>query len=249
MGAGPVTVSVVSHGHGAMLPALLADLAACPEVGSVIVTRNIAEPDLKIIRAGWQINVDNPLPRGFGANHNAAFRRSATPFFAILNPDVRLERNPFPALLAEIEGPNIALCAPAVVNPSGVLEDSAREFPSPFDLLLKLFSRYEGRLDFRLGDSPRPAPWVAGMFMLIRREDFLKQSGFDERYFLYYEDVDLCARLWKSGRRVMLCPNVHVIHDARRASRRDARHMLWHARSMARYFRRHWRYAMRRSVE
>lgn len=53
------------------------------------------------------------------------------------------------------------------------------------------------------------------------------------------EDVDLCARLWRSGRRVMLCPAVRVVHDARRASRRDLRHMRWHAASMARYFRKH----------
>lgn len=237
---GPViTVSIVSHGHGALLPGLLEDLAACPEVSSVILTRNIPEPDIIAARSERLTVIDNPRPQGFGANHNAAFRAAHTPFFLVLNPDVRLAGNPFPALLACLEDERVALCAPAVVNPAGALEDSARRFPSLADLTLKALGRYDGRLQYALGDPPRTAPWVAGMFMLIRGTDYADLGGFDEGFFLYYEDVDLCARLWRSGRRVMLCPAVRVVHDARRASRRDLRHMRWHAVSMARYFRRH----------
>lgn len=237
---GPViTVSIVSHGHGALLPGLLADLAACPEVSAVVLTRNIPEPDIAFAQTECLMLIDNPLPKGFGANHNAAFRAARTPFFLVLNPDVRLEGNPFPALLACLADERFALCAPAVVNPAGALEDSARQFPSLADLALKALGRYDGRVHYALGDPPRAVPWVAGMFMLVRRTDYADLGGFDEGFFLYYEDVDLCARLWRSGRRVMLCPTVRVVHDARRASRRDLRHMRWHAASMARYFYKH----------
>lgn len=236
---GSVTVSIVSHGHGALLPGLLDDLAACPEVSRVILTRNIPEPDIAAALTKHVILIDNPRPQGFGANHNAAFRHARTPFFVIINPDVRFAGNPFPALLACMEAEQVALCAPAVVNPDGAQEDSARLFPSPVDLMLKALGRYDGRLRYALGDPPRSAPWVAGMFMLIRVKDYAELDGFDEDFFLYYEDVDLCARLWRSGRWVMLCPAVHVVHDARRASRRNLRHMCWHAASMARYLRKH----------
>lgn len=236
---GPVTVSIVSHGHGALLPGLLDDLAACPEVSAVILTRNIPEQDNATAWSDRLAVINNPRPKGFGANHNAAFLTARTPFFLVLNPDVRLDSNPFPALLACLDDPRVALCAPAVVNPTDVLEDSARRFPSLIDLGLKALGRHDGRLRYALGDPPQTAPWVAGMFMLVRSTDYADLGGFDEGFFLYYEDVDLCARLWRSGRRVMLCPAVHVVHDARRASRRDLRHMRWHAASMARYFRKH----------
>lgn len=244
----PITVSIVSHSHGSLLPPLLDDLAACPEVGRIILTRNVPEPSFVRTQSDALSVVENQRPQGFGVNHNAAFARTTTPYFAILNPDVRLTGNPFPGLLHCMAEGDAALCAPAVVDPAGRLEDSAREFPGPADLLLKLFGLYDGRLRYAIGDASLPAPWVAGMFMLVRREDFAGQAGFDEKFFLYYEDVDLCARFWKSGRPVMLCPKVHVIHDARRASRRDIRHVRWHAASMARYFRKHWRYAMSRKI-
>lgn len=245
---GQITVSIVSHGHGALLPGLLSDLAACPEVASVIVTRNIPETPLEIVRPGWQVTIDNTNPKGFGANHNAAFQYVQTPYFAVLNPDIRLVGNPFPVLLESLERGGAALCAPAVINPAGGLEDSARHFPSIVELALKALRRYDGRLHYALGDSPLQAPWVAGMFMLLSSPTYAALNGFDEGFFLYYEDVDLCARIWKSVRRVMLCPAVHVIHDARRASRRNPRHMAWHAASMARYFRKHFWLAFQRSV-
>jgi GT2 family glycosyltransferase len=217
-------------------------------VASVIVTRNITEPSLEVVRPGWLVIIDNLHPKGFGANHNAAFQHAHTPYFAVLNPDIRLVGNPFPALLECMENDTVARCAPAVVNPAGGMEDSARQFPSLVDLVLKALHRYEGRLHYELGDPPLPAPWVAGMFMLLRSSNYTALGGFDEGFFLYYEDVDLCARSWNAGQNVMLCPSVHVVHDARRASRHNPKHMAWHAASMARYFRKHFRRPYQRPV-
>lgn len=239
MSMGAITISIVSHGHGALLPGLLDDLTACPEVSSVIVTRNIHESDSAFVLPERVTVISNARPKGFGANHNAAFWYAQTPFFLVLNPDVRLDGNPFPDLLACMQDEQVALCAPAVIDVAGAVEDSARHFPSLFNLASKAFRRYDGRVSYALGDPPRTAPWVAGMFMLLRAADYAALGGFDEDFFLYYEDVDLCARLWRTQRQVMLCPAVHVVHDARRASRHNLRHMGWHAASMLRYFRKH----------
>jgi GT2 family glycosyltransferase len=75
--------------------------------------------------------------------------------------------------------------------------------------------------------------------MLFRSEAFADVGGFDERFFLYYEDVDICARLWNAGWKVVLQPSVSVVHDARRSSHRDLRYASLHARSMMLYFSKH----------
>lgn len=239
MTMGEITVSIVSHGHGELVSGLLSDLSVCPEVGHVILTINIPEPEIGDLDRDWVSVVNNRAPQGFGCNHNAAFAQVRTPYFVVLNPDVRLCGNPFPTLLACMEMADAALCAPAVVNPAGGVEDSARYFPTLVNMIMKALRIHDGRLHYSLGDSPMLAPWVAGMFMLFRHDDYAAITGFDEGFFLYYEDVDICARLSRLGRNVMLCPTSRVVHDARRASRRDLRHMTWHARSMARYFRKH----------
>ena len=76
--------------------------------------------------------------------------------------------------------------------------------------------------------------------MLFRSEDFARLKGFDERFFLYYEDVDICIRVWQLSLRVAACPRVSVVHHARRDSRRSLRHLRWHLESMGRYFLKHW---------
>jgi len=237
---GLVTVSIVSHGHGSLVPALLADLASCPEVGRIVLTRNIPEPAYGIAQSDRLVILDNLSPKGFGANHNVAFFQHAkTPYFAVVNPDIRLVGNVFPTLVQGQEEAGVGLTAPAVVSPLGSMEDSARRFPSPGGLLLKALGLDDGRLNYDIQDSCRAAPWVAGMFMLFRSADFAAVQGFDERFFLYYEDVDLCARFWRAGCAIRLCPSVQVVHDARRASRRNPQHMVWHAASMVRYFAKH----------
>lgn len=234
-----VTVSVVSHGHGDLVSRLLSDLAACAQIDRVLLTLNVPEPELESGLSGRVRILKNSRPKGFGANHNAAFQITDSPFFAVLNPDIRLGANPFPGLCSCLEEPTIAMCAPAVVNALGAHEDSARHFPTASNLVRKAFGGHDGRLEYHTDDRPFPVPWVAGMFMLFRSADFAAVSGFDEDFFLYYEDVDLCARLWKRNKAVMVCPAVCVTHDARRASRRSIRHMAWHVRSMVRFFRKH----------
>lgn len=239
MSAAPaVSVSVVSHGQGALVAALLRDLAAHVRTPiEVLVTVNIPE-SLPFETGGWPFPVrliENAARKGFGANHNAAFRASAAPFFCVLNPDIRLARDPFPPLVALAELPRTGVAAPLIRGPGGGIEDSARPFPTPWSILRKA-----------LAGPPPPSPppasgtvrpdWVAGMFMLFRREVYAELGGFDARYFLYYEDVDLCARLRLAGRDVVLTAEAEAVHDARRQSHRDPRYLRWHLGSMLRFF-------------
>lgn len=237
-----VTISIVSHGQADLVRKCLLDLADFPEVARVIVTLNIPESDLDV-PTGLEsrlLTIRNITPQGFGANHNQAFLKCETPFYCVVNPDIRLSKNPFPVLMAEFERKHTAAVGPAVLSPSGQLEDSVRKFPTPLSLCLKMLGRGDGSYQFSIGDETFAADWIGGMFMLFRTEDYKRVGGFDEGFFLYYEDVDICARLWKVGCRVQACPKAQVIHDARRASHRNLRYMRWHVSSLTRYLSKHW---------
>ncbi len=229
-----IAVSIVSHGHGEMVQSLVSQLRECPEVTQVVITRNIPEASLFFADDLVQID-DNPIPKGFGANHNSAFRLCRTSYFCVLNPDIQLQRNPFPTLLDCLEKQNAALAAPLIISPSGAVEDSVRRFPTAYSLLLKAIGGPDGSYLIKEGQPPVFPDWVAGMFMLFKARDFDHVDGFDERYFLYYEDVDICRRISRAGMKIVACPSVIAIHNARRASHRNIRHLRWHLASMVRF--------------
>lgn len=217
---------------------LVGELLAFPEVSQIILTLNVPESvalpdDARVTFIG------NAQPKGFGANHNAAFAACAQTFFCPLNPDIEFDRNPFPALSAALGDKRVALVAPLVRSPDGNIEDSMRHFPTPGSLLMKALGGSDGRYIVREGEAEFSPEWVAGMFMLFRSRDFHDLGGFDERFFLYYEDVDICVRVWRKGMRILACPKAGVIHDARRDSRRSLRHLRWHLGSMARFLWKH----------
>jgi GT2 family glycosyltransferase len=231
-----LSLSIVSHEHGALVHELLRDIERSREPVEVLLTINVAEP-LPFRPDSFRFPVKlilNPEPRGFGANHNAAFRQSGGGYFCVLNPDIRFDSDPFPALRQALENETVGVAAPVVLSPAGEIEDSARKYPTFLSVSKKAFAR-SPTLDYVIGDEPFSPEWVAGMFMLFRREVFARAGGFDERYFLYYEDVDLCRRLNRLGYRAQLVPAARVVHDARRHSHGNLRHLLWHLASLLRY--------------
>lgn len=234
-------LSLVSHGQAHLANQMLADLRHCQTPQRLVVTCNQPEAvPLQHLPAG-SVRIDNPAALGFARNHNQAFAHCREDFFCVTNPDIRLPVDPFPGLLARMADPSVGLVAPMVLNPAGAVEDSARRFPTLGSLLHKALGGPDGR--YLLTPSPDAGPcpvdWVAGMFLLFRAEAFRDVGGFDDKFHLYYEDVDICARLWKAGWKVMLSPDITVIHAAQRASRRDPQYMAWHASSMTRYFFKH----------
>lgn len=237
-----VDISIVSHGQANLAGLLVEDLAKGPRPASTRLTHNIPDnapaiPGFEGLSTHW-----NKLPLGFAGNHNQAFQHSTQPFFCVVNPDIRLLSDPFPALLRCMDDPSVGLVAPIVLHPSGSVEDSVRRYPTPTQLLSKAMGRNDGRyhLNPDPAGAPQPVEWVAGMFLLFRAEAFRDMGGFDQKFHLYYEDVDMCARLWRAGWKVVVSPQATVVHEAQRASRHDLKYMAWHASSMARYFFKHY---------
>lgn len=239
--AGAVTVSIVSHGHSALLTELLGDLARLAAPTRIVLTFNVPEkpppvPDELIPRLTI---VTNTQPLGFGANHNAAFRLCDTEFFCVMNPDIRMPTDPFPTLLASLSARNVAMAAPAVMSPDGAVQATGRIFPTLWNLARKAAGLTDGGVPLKPGGAVVRPDWIAGMFMLLRSDAFASVAGFDEKFHLYYEDVDLCVRLRNARYELLLCPGAAVVHDARRSSHTQPRFMIWHLQSMLRYFVRH----------
>jgi GT2 family glycosyltransferase len=231
-----VSISIVSHGHDRMLRNLLADLDRLSEHSfEVILTLNIPEFSCEQFSHKFPIKIiRNSEPKGFGANHNTAFKSSRAKFFAVVNPDIRLDTFDFSAIIDLFSASSLGAAAPLVVSSDGRVQDSARRFPNTIRFLRRIFSRTQS-LDYKIANSPISVDWVAGMFVIIRREAFLDIGGFDERFFLYYEDADICRRLRQRNWNILLQPRTAVIHDAQRASHRQWKHLRWHIVSAARF--------------
>jgi N-acetylglucosaminyl-diphospho-decaprenol L-rhamnosyltransferase len=240
-GRAAIHVSVVSHGHGALLRDLLSDLSQRASIAlEITITLNVPESltfEPRDIPLPVTI-VENTCPRGFGANHNAAFARSSPSegYFCVVNPDVRLGPGVLVRLVETLcAHPSAAVVAPRVRDQAGRVQNSARRLPTP-GRLIRRAARALPRLDYPPGRGCRQADWIAGMFMLFPSRAFAELGGFDEDYFLYYEDVDLCCRARLAGYDVLLDETASVTHDGLWDSHRNPRYLRWHLASMARFF-------------
>jgi len=234
-----VSISVISHMQMDLIDNLLDDINTHCRASSLefILTLNLDESlPVSLDNFWFPIRIiRNIKPLGFAANQNQAFSHATGQFFCVMNPDIRLNNDPFSALLSCLQDSSIGVVAPVVLDEGGEMEDSARYFPTPFKILCKAFGKCKGS-DYVVKNESIFPDWVGGMFMLFPSEIFKQLDGFDQKFFLYYEDVDLCARLRLLGYEVVLCPAASVVHQARRSSHSDFKYMIWHIASMMRFF-------------
>lgn len=184
---------------------------------------------------------------GYGAAHNIAIRESIyddIPFHLIINPDIILTPDAITTLLLFIQPhPEIGMVAPKVVYPNGELQYLCKLLPTPWDVFGRRFlpkswikksnEIYELR---QTGyEKIMNIPYLSGCFMLLRTEAVRKARLFDERFFMYPEDIDLTRRIHQDYLTVF-CPHVTIIHNHEKASYKSWK-MLWiHIVNMCRYF-------------
>ena len=234
-----IAISIVSHRQGGLLTGLLADLSSLLHEARLTVLLTLNVPESVPFDASdfpfSLIVIHNASRKGFAANHNAAYammtRNNEADYFCVVNPDIRIiGPNFFSRMLKNTFAfADCGVVAPVVKNNFLEIEDHARPLPTPFVLARKLFG-------FREPPSHSDPDWVAGMFMLFPKDVFARLGGFDQKFFLYYEDVDLCCRLRLAGYRVVVEPDAVVIHDARRASHRRPYYFYRHMVSVLRFF-------------
>lgn len=233
-----VSISIVSHGQMSLVQLLLDDIQKfCSDSVEVILTLNLPETvPAPFTNYSFPLHIiSNETPKGFAANHNAAFKFATQPYYCVLNPDIRFLEDPFPALLKNCHDKNTGVVAPLVIGPEGNIQDTARQFLTPKKLIDRVLIKKIGH-DYDMTQKKIYPDWVAGMFMLFTHEVYKAIQGFDEKYFLYCEDMDLCKRLNKLNYHVVLNTDVKVIHAARRYSHFKLKYFYWHCQSMLRYF-------------
>jgi N-acetylglucosaminyl-diphospho-decaprenol L-rhamnosyltransferase len=211
--------------------------------GSVARLR-AAMPDIQVVRSPGNV--------GYARAANLGIAAARAPVVAVLNPDTRVAPGAAAVLVGRIETqPRVGACGPRILNADGSVYPSARQVPSvPLAIghgLLGLWwptNPFTARYRELDADSsqPRLVDWLSGAAVWLRRDALDAVGGWDERYFMYMEDVDLCWRLRRSGWEVAFEPAAEVEHlQGVFTARRPYRMLLEHHRSA-------WRFARKRFV-
>lgn len=240
---------VCYHDRPQALERLLASITTARPDMLVYVIDNSRSDALRVVAerfgAHYRHQPDNP---GYARAHNWALRAAAAAgsrYHVVVNPDVRLPLDGLGKLLGYMAAhPDVGLLAPRVHYPDGRLQPLCRLLPHPLELAVRRFfpllHRSSGRLArYELHGSGysqvMDVPALSGCFMLMRVETVLEAGLFDERFFLYFEDVDLSRRVGRIARTVFV-PHVAIVHEHGRSGYRNGR-LLWHRLvSAARYF-------------
>lgn len=167
---------------------------------------------------------------GFGGGNNLAIKQAKGEYVLLMNPDLTLFPGELEAWIDWMDAnPDVGISGPRIVNPDGSDQDSCYRFPH---LFIPLYRRtFLGRIWFArksveqylMKDMDRTkeqeVDWVLGAALLVRRELLERIGAFDERFFMYFEDADLCRRAWSAGMRVVYTPVAKLIHYHQRQSR------------------------------
>lgn len=198
---------------------------------------DLVHPKIEIIRL-----LQN---RGFGSGHNTVFQRFVhdCEYILICNPDISFSFGQVDKLYSWSQGRCIGLVIPKVIYPDGSLQHGCKLLPTPWQLFLRRFGasfsrRMNQNYELHISDYDRPffAPSLSGCFMLISSKALNATGGFDERFFLYLEDVDLSRRVCSADFPVEYCPSSTVVHESQRRSYRDVKFLLYHITSAVQYF-------------
>lgn len=187
--------------------------------------------------------IDNRANLGFGKGHNVVLDRIDSDFHAIVNPDIEIKEDVFSAILSYMEKePAAGMVIPRIVDQNGALQAVYRKYPTVWDMFIRMFlkSRFKKRqakhtLQDKDYSKPFEVPFAQGCFLVIRTELFKALGGFDDRYFMYLEDADLCRQVNETSR-VMYYPGAAVAHAWEKGSHKSRKLMKIHIQSMIRYF-------------
>ncbi|WP_151635790.1 glycosyltransferase family 2 protein [Noviherbaspirillum aerium] len=246
-----ISCAIVSyHNPPEQIAEVLRSIASTPMESAIYLIDNSADDALaEVARRFGARYIHRPDNPGFGAAHNLAMREAleqGARYHVVLNPDISFGPEVLPALLAYMEAhQDIGLVMPDIRYPDGSRQHLCKLLPTPADLWVRRFlpGLYEssGRLDTyemrRSGyDRIMDVPALSGCFMFLRSSVLKQVGGFDERFFMYLEDVDLSRRIGKVARTVFY-PKASIIHAYQKGSYKSSALLKRHIRSAIQYFR------------
>lgn len=243
------TASIVTfHTDIAELQRLIKCVANSP-VDILYIVDNSSQDYIKAAVSNSQSIVYIPSENvGYGSGHNKAIRealKQGSKYHVILNPDVYWEGDIIGSLTKFMENtPECGLVMPKIIYPDGSTQYLCKLLPSPMDLIGRRFiplNSYRDSHDFKYEmhwtgyDSIMEIPSLSGCFMFIRTEVIKKIGMFDERYFMYAEDMDLCRRIGTISKTIFY-PNVEVVHEYEKGSYKNKTLLKYHINSVIKYF-------------
>lgn len=218
----------------------------------LVIANHASDESQQLPRAdALQIQVVEQPNLGFAAGINAAFAASRGDLIFVANPDIQLRPDALATAREYLAAhPDVGLLLPRLRYPDGRVQPSVRRF---YTWPVALYARsplriipYKPRFfrDYLYEGSdpiePTQVDWGLGGAMFLRRADVSNNQVFDPRFFLYFEDVDLCLRTWQSGRFVIYHPHVECTHAHQRASALPFNRHAWHhAASFLAFVRKH----------
>lgn len=191
--------------------------------------------------------VKNDTVKGFGENNNIGVLKATGKYIAIVNPDITLLCSSIDNLFKYSESnKNVGIVVPQLLNPDLSVQYSVRSFISLKILFMRLFtfgndsSRNPIIKEYLLKDidvnKSQPVNWAIGASLFIKHSFYKELKGFDEDYFLYLEDADICFRSWKMNRPVIYLPMSKMIHNHLRMSAKLNKTTFYHFQSMFLFF-------------
>lgn len=244
-----VYISVVSHGHYEVIASInCLSRLKMQEGVHVVVVDNKNDKKLKWWCAVHQIHyIQNQKPRGFGENNNVAFEFcKKLPFFSIqrdwflvINPDVDISSEMFLKLIESLDDGHPVCSINLYRDEDGLVsDDSIRKFPTFWDFASSLLIGVnKTKVNKSLIKWPCEVDWAAGSFLVFKADHYERLGGFDQAYFMYCEDIDICYRSARHfGFRVRYLPEIRARHIAQHGNRRIfSKHFYWHLVSTFRF--------------
>lgn len=240
-------ISAISHHNSADIITGLRPERLKAGGNQVIILDNVPETAMEEHCAQHQLHyLANKQVHGFGSNHNRVFRHcrdqlgmTDDDYFVILNPDLECEPAAIDALVSDMQTEGAAIGAPNIFKDAAFTqhEESVRRFPYIWEVFTSfLFKKNRTGVD-RCSVRACEIDWGSGACLAFKAGVFEQLGGFDERYFLYYEDVDLCWRArHKLGIKAYYFPHAKVVHRGQRASHTlNNKHLWWHLSSALRF--------------
>lgn len=244
-----ISCAVVSyHNPPDQIADVLRSVSATPGVALTLIDNSTDDALSAVAREFGARYIHRPDNLGFGAAHNLAILEAVqqgSQYHLVLNPDISFGPEVIPTLRAYMDThPDIGFIMPDIRYPDGSRQHLCKLLPNPADLSVRRFLpslyRMSGRLDTyemrRSGyDRIMEVPALSGCFMFLRVSVLEKIGGFDERFFMYLEDVDLSRRIGEVARTVYY-PGVSITHAYQKGSYKTSALLRRHIRSAIRYF-------------
>jgi len=201
-----VTAVIVTYHSRRTIGDTLTSIKPSKDVGlmDVVVVDNDSRdgtPDYVRERFSWVKLIQAGRNLGYGRGCNLGFEHAQTPYTLFLNPDATLSREALETLLNFIESrPEVGMCAPAIREADGAMQ-AAGVLPTPGGLIREAMGLrgYPTMREIPAGGEPFRTNWLCGAILLVRSEVFRALDGFDRRFFLYFDETDLCRRMMNEG--------------------------------------------------